>query len=147
LRLSESKGCQWNISSLDHIAETKVFVIQCEIQYVSEWWTPVIHCLPDRTAGIFRDERYNRNVSTVTLVYWETFNVSSSFQNNQFDCYISFTAVNTSSDNLISPANIHLWTSPAITTDSVTVDTNCKYTLSGLNLTKSNKVYFVVVTT
>jgi len=125
LRLSESKGCQWNISSQDHsVAESEVFAIQCEVDYASEWWTPDISCLPpDTPAGIFRDERYNRKVSTVTLVYRETFNVSSSFQNNvKFDCYISFTAADTSSSNLISPANIHLWTSPVI---SIT-DEQCK---------------------
>ena len=128
LCLPESKGCQWNISSPDHsVAESEVFEIQCEVDYVSEWWTPVIHCLPDRTAGIFRDERYNRSVSTVTLVYRETFNVSS-FQNNvKFDCYISFTAVNTSSGNLITPANIYLWTSPAVSTIT---DDHCKSRLN-----------------
>jgi len=105
------------VSAPDHsVSESDVIEIGCEVLYASEWWTPVIQCFPETPTEVVS----TNNVSSLgsvnaTLMYRKTVDVTSRLNNVEFDCRVSFlSASNSSSSSTNAPADIHLWTSPAL---------------------------------
>jgi len=106
------------VSAPDHsVSESDVIEIESEVLYASTWWIPVIQCFPETPAEVVS----TNNVSSLgsvhaTLMYRKTVDVTPRLNNVEFDCRVSFpsTANSSSSSSTNAPADIHLWTSPAL---------------------------------
>ena len=104
------------MSSPDHsVSESDVIEIECEVLYASEWWSPVIQCFRETRAEVVS----TNNVSSLgsvhaTLMYRKTVDVTPRLNNVEFDCRVSFRSASSSSSSTNAPADIHLWTSPAL---------------------------------
>jgi len=117
LRVLESKGCYWNISSPDHsVYESDVIEIECEVLYASRWWRPVIQCLPETPADVASNNFSSLSSPNATVTYMKIITVTSQMNNVKFNCQVSFKSASnsSSSNNINAPADIHLWTSPAV---------------------------------
>jgi len=104
------------MSSSDRsLGESDVIEIECKVLYASEWWTPVIHCLPEIPSEVDSNYVSSLNSSNAMVTYSKTITVTSRLDNVKFDCHATFNSTsNSSSSNVGAPASIHLWTSPAI---------------------------------
>jgi len=107
------------VSAPDHsVSESDVIEIECEVLYASKWWSPVIQCFPETRAEVVSTD----NVSSLgsvnaTLMYRKTVDVTSRLNNVKFDCRVvssRSTPNSSSSSSTNAPADIHLWTSPAL---------------------------------
>jgi len=99
------------------ISESDVIEIECEVLYASIFWIPVIQCFPETPAEVAS----TNHVSSVgpvhaTLMYTKTVDVTPRLNNVEFDCRVvsSRSTPNSSSSSTNAPADIHLWTSPAL---------------------------------
>ena len=105
------------MSAPDHsVSESGVIEIECEVLYASEWWIPVIRCFPETRAEVVSTNNASSLGSVhATLMYRKTVDVTSRLNNVKFDCRVSFrSASSSSSSSTNAPADIYLWTSPAL---------------------------------
>jgi len=88
------------------------------VLYASRWWwTPSIECLPETPPDVVSSQVTNRGSVNGTLTYRKIVDVTPRLNNVQFSCRVSFKSpshIVTSSDLNVTPADIHLWTSPAV---------------------------------
>jgi len=88
------------------------------VLYASRWWwTPSIECLPETPPDVVSSQVTNRRSVNGTLTYRKIVDVTPRLNNVQFSCRVSFKSpshIVSSSDLNVTPADIHLWTSPAV---------------------------------
>ena len=105
------------MSAPDHsVSESDVIEIECEVLYAR--WIPVIQCFPETPAEVVSTNNASSLGSVhATLMYRKTVDVTPRLNNVEFDCRVaSFRSASnsSSSSSTNAPADIHLWTSPAL---------------------------------